>query len=54
MRGDGADAIERRAGAADQVMLDVENGFGGDGEGAFEEQIVDAEDWAGERVFDGG
>ena len=54
MRGHGADGIERRAGAADEVMHHGENGLGGDGKGAFEEEIVDADDRAGERVFDGG
>jgi len=52
MGSDGADGIERRAGAADQVMLDRENRFGGNGEGAFEEEIVNADDRAGERIFD--
>jgi hypothetical protein len=53
MRGDGADGIERGAGAADEVVFDRQNGFRDDGEGAFEEEIVDADDWAGEGVFDG-
>src|ERR1700688_3466121 len=35
-------------------MLDRQDGFGGDGEGAFEQEIVDADGWAGEGVFDGG
>jgi hypothetical protein len=54
MRGDGADVAECGAGAADEVMLDGEDGFGDDGEGTFEEEIVDADDWTRERVFDGG
>src|SRR5208282_647731 len=53
MRGDGEQVVKRGAGAADDVMLDGENGFRGDGECAFEEKIVDADDWAGESVFDG-
>jgi len=35
MRGHGADGIEGGAGAADQVVFDGEDGFGGDGERAF-------------------
>ena len=35
-------------------MLDGEDGFGSDGEGAFEEEVVDADDGAGEGVFYGG
>ena len=54
MTRDGADRIERGAGAADEVMLDGEDGFGSDVEGAFEEKIVDADNWAGEGVFYGG
>ena len=54
MRGDGANVDECGAGAGDEVMLDGEDGFGGDGEGAFEEEIVDADDWACEGVFYGG
>ncbi len=54
MRGHGAYRVEGRARAANQVMLDGENGFGGDGEGAFKEEIVDADDWTGERIFDRG
>ena len=53
MRGDGADGIERRAGAADEAVLDGEDGFGGDGERTFEHEIVDADDGAGEGVLDG-
>ena len=54
MTRDRADGIERGAGAADEVMLDGEDGFGSDGERAFEEKIVDADDGAGESVFDRG
>lgn len=36
------------------MVLDGEDGLGGDGEGAFEEEIVDTDDRAGERVFDRG
>ncbi len=35
-------------------MFNVENGFRDHGEIAFDEQVVDADDGAGERVFDGG
>ena len=52
MGGYGADGIEHGAGAADEVMFDGEDGFGSDGEGAFQEEIVDADDRAGKRVFD--
>jgi hypothetical protein len=34
-------------------MLDGKDGFGGDGEGAFKEEIVDADDRAGEGVLNG-
>ena len=54
MRGDGADGIERRAGAADEVMLDGEDCFGGDGQSAFQEEIVNADDRSRERVFNRG
>jgi hypothetical protein len=54
MGGYGAEFVERCAGAADEVMFDGEDGFGGDGEGALEEEIVDADDRAGEGVFNGG
>ena len=33
------------------MVFDVENGFGDHGEIAFEKQVVDADDGAGERVF---
>ena len=51
---DGANIVECGTGAADEVMLDGEDGFGGDGEGTFEEEVVDADDGACEGVFDGG
>ncbi len=54
MGGYGADVAERGAGAPDEVMLDGEDGFGSDGERAFQKEIVDADDGAGECVFDGG
>jgi hypothetical protein len=54
MGGYRADGIERGAWAADEVMLDREDGFGGYGEGAFQKEIVNADDRACERVFDGG
>lgn len=52
MRRNGAKVSERRSGASDELMFDVENRFGDHGEIAFEEQVVDADDGAGERVFD--
>jgi hypothetical protein len=54
MRSDGANVVERSAWASDEVMFDGEDGFGGDGEGAFEEEIVDTNYRAGEGVFDRG
>ena len=51
---DGAEVVECGAGAADEVMLDGENRLGGDGEGAFKKEVVDADDGAGEGVFYGG
>ncbi len=51
---DRMEAAERRAGATDEVMFDAEDGLGGDREGAFEKQIVDADDGPGERIFDRG
>lgn len=51
MAGNGEEVVEGGAGAADEVMLDGKDGFGGDGEGAFEEEVVDAEDGASEGVF---
>ena len=42
------------SGDADDVMLDGEDSFGGDGEVALEEKIVDTNDRAGERIFHGG
>src|SRR5580658_1266269 len=40
---DGANFVEGGAGAADEMVLDGEDGFGGDGESAFEKEIVDAD-----------
>jgi hypothetical protein len=54
MTRDRTNRVKRRAGATDQVVFDWKDGFGGDGEGAFEEEIVDADDRASERVFDWG
>jgi hypothetical protein len=53
MGGDGADTGEGRARAADEVMLDGEDSFGDNLEFAFEEQVENAEDGTGERIFDG-
>jgi len=53
MRGDGAKIGERCSGTADQLMLDVQNGFGDHGEIAFKEQVVNADNGACERVFHG-
>ena len=52
MRGDGLDLIERGAGDGDEIELDGENCLGGDGEAIFEHEVVDADDRAGERIFD--
>jgi len=46
--------VKRGAGYADDVMFDWEDGFGSDGQGAFEEEIVDADNRASEGVFYGG
>jgi len=54
MTRDGTNRVKRRAGAADQVVLDGENGFRSNSEGAFEEEIVDADNGTGEGVFYGG
>lgn len=51
---DGAEIVERRAAAADEVMLDWQDGLRGDSEGAFEKKIVNADDRAGQSVFDRG
>ena len=51
MRGDGAKIGERCAGASDELMFDVKNRFRNDAQIAFNEQIVHADDGAGERVF---
>src|SRR5260221_9393383 len=53
MRGDGAEIGERCTGAADELMLNVENRFRDHREIAFEKQVIDANDGAGERVFHG-
>ncbi len=53
MRRDGFDLVERGAGDSDEIELDGENCFGGDGEAIFEHEVVDADDRAGERIFDG-
>lgn len=50
---DGAEIAERRAWAADEMMLDREDSLGGDGESAVEEEVVDADNGSGESVFDG-
>jgi len=49
----GCEATERRARAADQVMLDRQNRFGSDGQVAFEQQVEYAQHRAGERVLNG-
>ena len=49
---DGLDLVERRAGNCDEIQLDGENRLGCDGELIFEHEVVDADDGAGERIFD--
>lgn len=51
MGGDGAKISQRCSRASDKLVFDVENGFRDHGEIAFEEQVVDTDDGAGERVF---
>ena len=53
MRRDGFDLVERRAGDCDEIELDGKNRFGGDGEPIFEHEVIDADDRAGQRIFDG-
>jgi hypothetical protein len=53
MRRDGLDLVERCAGDCDEIQLDGKNCFGGDGELIFKHEVVDADDRAGERIFDG-
>ena len=52
MRRDGLDLVERCAGDCDEIQLDGKNCFGGDGELIFKHEVVDADDRAGERIFD--
>jgi len=52
--GDRAEPSEGGARAADEMVLDGEDGLRGDGEGAFEKEIVDADNRAGESIFDRG
>jgi hypothetical protein len=51
MTRDRTNRVQSRAGAADQVVLDGENGLRSDGEGALQEQVVDTHDWPREGVF---
>lgn len=53
MRRDGLDLVERGAGDGDEVEFDGKDCLGGDREAIFEHEVVDADDRAGERVFDG-
>jgi hypothetical protein len=53
MRGNRLNLIERCAWNRDEIELDGKNCFGGDGEPIFEHEVVDANDRAGERIFDG-
>ncbi len=53
MRSHGTKALQGGARAADQMMLDGQDGFRNDAEIAFEQEIVNADDRAGERVFHG-
>lgn len=54
MRRNGAKIGKRSARAADELMLNVQNGFRDDRQVAFDKQVVNANDGAGERIFDGG
>ncbi len=53
MRRDRSNLVERCAGDRDEIELDGEDRLGGDGELIFEHEVVDADDRAGERIFDG-
>ena len=54
MRSDGAKIGERCAGAADEVMLDGQDRFRGNGESAFQKKVIDAHDGSRQGVFDRG
>src|SRR5579859_3996594 len=53
VRRDGAQIGERRSGTADELMLNVQNCFCDHGKIAFKEQVINADDGASERIFDG-
>src|SRR5882762_9241737 len=52
MRGNAAKIGKRCTRAADQLMLNAENGFDDHSEVAFKEQVVNTDDGTGESVFD--
>ena len=52
MRSNGAQQIEGRAGASDEVMFDGENGFAANFEGAFQQEVINAHDGACQGVFE--
>src|SRR4029077_8860356 len=54
MRSDRTNIVECRSRAADEVMFDGMDNFRDDAEITFEEEIVNADDRAGERIFHGG
>ena len=53
MRGHGAESLQGGTRATDEMVFDGENGFRDDAEIAFEQEIVNAHDRAGERIFHG-
>src|SRR5438128_6317605 len=53
MRRDGAKTGQCGARAADELVFDVENGFRDHGEIAFKKQVINADDGASERIFNG-
>src|SRR5215813_563867 len=53
VRRDGTQIVEGRSWAADKLMFNVQDRFRDHGKIAFKEQVVDAYDGTGERVFNG-
>ena len=53
MRRHGAQIVESGAGNADYMVFDGQNGFRDDGQIAFEEQVVNANDRTSESIFHG-
>ena len=54
VRGDGTDGVERRAGTADEAMLNGKDGFRDDSEIALQEEVIDSDNGTREGVFYGG